>query len=765
MEPDGRGSGTRDVEANAPSITHQLSQAVAQSPSQEGSSFFIPASKKPPITPETHPASRVVSFAVLVPALSTYLSSVEIQRVREAYKFSDQAHLGQNRASGEPYISHPLAVAEICVGWRLDAQALCAALLHDVIEDQGIVKQDLIEHFGTVVADIVDGLSKLDKIESQTQEDMQAENFRKMVLAMSRDVRVILIKLADRLHNMRTLDVLATSKRRRIAHETLDIYAPIAHRLGLNQVYRELQDLSFANLYPMRYAVLKRAVQAARGNRRESVDRIEEQLKQALLKVELQAQVYSREKTLHGIYRKMRRKHLSFSQVLDVQGYRIVVKTHTECYIALGALHSLYKPVPGKFEDYIAIPKVNNYQSLHTTLIGPYGMPVEFQIRTEAMHRVAETGVAAHWLYKADDASLNDLQKRTHSWLQSLLDIQKESGDAAEFLEHVKIDLFPDAVYVFTPKSKIVSLPRGATAIDFAYQIHTQIGNQAVGVQINGFSAPLDTELKNGDVVQILTAQGAKPNPSWLGFVRTAKARFEIRHALRTSSLPEATALGLRLLSQALGALEGSIDELQDEDWQQLADAHGVKDKETLLADIGLGRRLAPVVARRAFADYQSAIHGRQNPHSNIVITGAEGAAVQCADCCQPIPGDRIIGQMRKGHGLMLHQSDCSQATRQRAKDPDRWVEEIDWAERTTRPFDTRIVVRAKNQRGALARIAAEISRSDVNIVKVDTKNVTEGHHVEDVFTVQVNDRVHLASLMRNLRHVPDVITVTRDRQ
>lgn len=752
------------------SITQHLKQALAHPVEALHSSVsFLPFTSSRTGTPHNTLSTAIEKpheneFSVLLPLLQAYLSSSDIAKIHAAYQFSEQAHLGQLRASGEAYISHPLAVTEICAHWRLDTQALCAALLHDVMEDQGIAKQDLTEQFDATVADLVDGLSKLDKIESQSLEEAQAENFRKMVLAMSRDVRVILVKLADRLHNMRTLTGLVANKRRRIAQETLDIYAPIAHRLGLNQVYRELQDLSFAHLHPVRHSVLQRAVHAARGNRRESVDRIEEELQQALKKVGLQAQVYSRQKTLYGIYSKMRRKHLSFSQVLDVLGYRVVVNTHTECYMALGALHSLYKPVPGKFQDFIAIPKINNYQSLHTTLIGPYGMPVEFQIRTTAMHRVAENGVAAHWLYKADDASLNDLQKRTHGWLQSLLDMQRQSGDASEFLEHVKIDLFPDAVYVFTPQSKIVSLPRGATTIDFAYHIHTQVGNRAVGARVNGADAPLRSELKSGDVVEILTQADSKPNPIWLGFVRTAKARFEIRHALRASSLPEAIALGRTLLSQALGALEGSIDELSEQDWHALAEAHGAKDRNTLLADIGLGRRLAAVVARRAFADYQAAIHGHQSGHSEIVISGAEGAAVQCAHCCLPIPGDNIVGQMRKGHGLTLHQADCTVALRQRAKDPDRWIDEVSWSDRPTHAFDARILVFAKNQRGALGRIAAEIARSDVNIVKVDIVDGIEAGLATDDFVVQVNGRAHLAALMRNLRHVPDVVRVTRHK-
>ncbi|MBV8633923.1 MAG: bifunctional (p)ppGpp synthetase/guanosine-3',5'-bis(diphosphate) 3'-pyrophosphohydrolase, partial [Burkholderiaceae bacterium] len=433
----------------------------------------------------TAQSASVASVSQLNATLATYLSPVELKKVKEAYRFSDEMHLGQMRKSGEPYISHPIAVAEICAEWKLDSQAIMAALLHDVMEDQGVKKEELIERFGAPVANLVDGLSKLEKIEFQSQIDMQAENFRKMLLAMARDVRVILIKLADRLHNMRTLGFMIPEKKRRIARETMEVYVPIAHRLGLNNIYRELQDLSFSHLFPVRYETLSKAVKAARGNRRDMVTKILDSVNATLATAGIKAEVYGREKTLFGIYRKMRTKHLSFSQVLDVYGFRVVVDSFANCYVALGTLHALYKPMPGKFKDYIAIPKLNGYQSLHTTLVGPYGTPVEFQVRTQDMHRVAESGVAAHWLYKNDDGGMTDVQQRTHAWLQSLLDIQKQTGDSAEFLEHVKVDLFPDSVYVFTPKSKIIALPRGATALDFAYTIHTDIGDQTIAAKIN----------------------------------------------------------------------------------------------------------------------------------------------------------------------------------------------------------------------------------------------------------------------------------------
>ncbi|MBV8208705.1 MAG: bifunctional (p)ppGpp synthetase/guanosine-3',5'-bis(diphosphate) 3'-pyrophosphohydrolase, partial [Burkholderiaceae bacterium] len=456
--------------------------------------------------PDKPAAKSAATFAELSERLKTYLSSSEIQKVRDAFRFSDAAHLGQFRKSGEPYITHPIAVAGTLAEWHLDSAAIQAALLHDVMEDSGIGKQQLAEHFGPTVAELVDGVSKLDKLSFESGVQAQAENFRKMLLAMARDVRVILIKLADRLHNMRTLGAVDLERQRRIARETLEIYAPIAHRLGLNEMYRELQDQSLAHLYPLRYQTLNKALNTARGSRREVLGSIHEAVEKQLGASKVKAEVHGREKTTYGIYRKMVEKHLSFSEVLDIYGFRVIVQSVQDCYLALGSLHALYKPVPGKFKDYIAIPKVNGYQSLHTTLVGPFGAPIEFQVRTRKMHEIAEAGVAAHWLYKNGGADLNDVQKRAHQWLKSLLDIQSEAGDSSEFLEHVKIDLFPDAVYVFTPKSKIMALPRGSTALDFAYSIHSDLGNQCVAVKINNELLPLRTELKSGDIVEVITA-------------------------------------------------------------------------------------------------------------------------------------------------------------------------------------------------------------------------------------------------------------------
>ena len=499
------------------------------------------------------------ALAEFTDSLAGYLKPPDIERIEKAYQFSGKAHEGQYRDSGEPYISHPLAVAGILADWHLDPQALMAALLHDVMEDTNVSKAEISRHFGKPVAELVDGLSKLDKIEFQSQQDAQAENFRKMLLAMARDVRVILIKLADRLHNMRTLGAVPPAKRRRVSRETLEIYAPIANRLGLNGLYQELQELAFSHLYPLRYRVLAKATKSARGNRRRVLGKILEEIKQCLSKAGIKVEVTGREKHLYSIYKKMLEKNLSFSQVLDIYGFRVVVEDAPACYLALGALHGLYKPVPGKFKDYIAIPKVNGYQALHTTLIGPFGTPVEIQIRTRDMHRVAEAGVASHWLYKTSDASLNDLQHKTHIWLQSLLDIQSESGDAAEFLEHIKVDLFPDEVYVFTPKGKIMALPRGATAVDFAYAVHTEVGNRCVAAKINYELVPLRTELKNGDRVEIITASHANPNPAWLNYVKTGKARSHIRHFLKTMHYEESTELGEKLLNQALRALNTDL--------------------------------------------------------------------------------------------------------------------------------------------------------------------------------------------------------------
>ena len=725
-----------------------------------------PANK--PQEAEPAPAPGVASITHLATKLAEYLTPVELKRVKEAYRFSDEMHLGQVRKSGEPYISHPIAVAEICADWKLDAQAIMAALLHDVIEDQDVKKEELLERFGPQVADLVDGLSKLEKIEFQSVVEAQAENFRKMLLAMASDVRVILIKLADRLHNMRTLGVMAPAKKRRIASETMEVYVPIAHRLGLNDIYRELQDLSFSHLYPLRYRTLSKAIKAARGNRREVVKKILDAVKNQLSAAGLPAEVYGREKTLFGIYKKMRSKHLSFSQVLDVYGFRVVVDTVPNCYVALGALHGLYKPMPGKFKDYIAIRKINGYQSLHTTLIGPYGTPVEFQIRTQDMHRTAESGVAAHWLYKTGDQNMTDLQQRTHAWLQSLLDIQQQTGDSAEFLEHVKVDLFPDSVYVFTPKSKIIALPRGATPLDFAYSIHTGIGDHTVGVKINHEPASLRTELHNGDIVEIQTDPDSRPSPTWLSFVRTGKARSAIRHHLRTVNLNESVELGRDLLTQSLAQL-GIKGELAAATIERLLAESSAKSMDELYADIGIGKRMPALVARHivsllggdiATIPAQPSNGGELDP---VTIYGSEGVSVQLAPCCLPIPGDHIIGQLRRDQGLVVHTADCSQANRLRLKEPDRWIP-VQWGSELNRRFDCRIRLLMNNEKGSLARVAAEIGESDANITYVGMDEDDEHMMTQLRFTIQVKDRVHLAHLIRNLRRVGGVNRVERER-
>ena len=717
--------------------------------------------------PDPAPIAAVATVATLTDRVKKYLPSSDVQKIKEAFRFSDEAHLGQFRRSGAPYITHPLAVAEILTDWRLDGAAIQAALLHDVIEDCGIEQAQLIERFGPTVAELVDGVSKLDRLQFSSTEQAQAENFRKMLLAMARDVRVMLIKLADRLHNMRTLEAVDAERRRRIARETLEIYAPIAHRLGLNTLFRELEELSFEHLYPLRFRVLNRAVLAARGNRREVLGKMMQAVRKALSDAKLKAEVQGREKTLYGIYRKMADKHLSFSQVLDIYGFRIVVDSVAQCYLALGALHSLYKPVPGKFKDYIAIPKVNGYQSLHTTLIGPYGTPVEFQIRTKDMHHVAETGVAAHWLYKDDDSDLSELQSRTHQWLQSLLEIQRQTGDSSEFLEHIKVDLFPDKVYIFTPKGLIVALPRDATPVDFAYSIHTDIGNKTVAARINNEIAPLRSQLKNGDMVEIVTGPEARPNPAWLSFVRTGKARSEIRHFLRTMKFDESVELGERLLAQAARQFNVSLADVTDEQWNSVLKQADSATREDLLADIGLGRKLPAVVARQlalGSADPDDAQTRPSAPaaHVPVVVRGTEGMAVQMASCCHPIPDDPIVGHIRKGQGLAVHQADCLHAQRSRRADPERWIE-LQWAKDPASHFTVAIDVSALNERGVLGRIAVAIADAESNILNVHLEE--EGSKLALIhFKIQVHDRVHLARVIRALRRVKNVQQITRPR-
>lgn len=694
----------------------------------------------------------------LLQEVSAYLKPEDVENIQCAVELSKTAHKGQFRQSGEDYVTHPIAVARILTQLHLDAQAIIAALLHDVVEDTEITPEDIANQFGKPVAEVVEGLSKLDKLQFGTVAEAQAENFRKMLMAMARDVRVILIKLADRLHNMRTLDSVSLEKSSRIARETMEIYAPIANRLGLNDIFHELQDLSFKYLHPNRFSVLSKALKVARGNRREVVGKIQDAIRQRLEDNNIHAEVKGREKHLYGIYQKMQAKSLAFSQVLDIYGFRILVDDVNSCYIALGLLHGLYKPIPGKFKDYIAIPKANGYQSLHTTLFGPFGTPIEVQIRTVEMARIADAGVASHWLYKATDTPINELHVKTHQWLQSLLESLSQSGDSVEFLEHLKVDLFPDEVYVFTPQGKILALPRGATAVDFAYSVHTDIGNRCVATKVNFELVPLRTELKNGDRVEIITAPHAHPNPAWLGFVVTSKARGQIRHTLKTMHLDESAALGERLLSQALNSLGLKLADIDDARWDKLIKEISAKTRQDVFADIGLGRSLNTVIARKLARVAEDASLQEAGSRGVITILGNEGMAVQFGRCCMPIPGDPIIGVIKSGQGLVIHTHDCAVLRKGRPNSDD-WLD-VAWDKNINKLFDVSIKLIVANQRGVLAKVATAIADADSNIENVNFSS--EGDYNALYFTLQVNHRLHLANVMRNLRLIPEVIRITR---
>lgn len=734
-----------------------------------------------PVLPSPAAANAAAaSFAALTARLD-YLDPADVDLVRKAYRFADEAHLGQMRASGEPYITHPIAVAAQCAEWKLDAQALMAALLHDAIEDCGVTKPELIERFGAPVAELVDGLTKLDKLQFNTREENQAESFRKMLLAMARDVRVILVKLADRSHNMRTMDDVPREKWARISSETLDIYAPIAHRLGLNQTYRELQELAFKYLRPWRYATLSKAVAKARSRRRDLIQKVQRDVESVFETAHMKVRIAGREKTLYSIYKKMDEKHLSFAQVTDIYGFRIIVPTVTDCYTALGLLHQMYKPVPGKFKDHIAIPKINGYQSLHTTLVGPSGVNVEFQLRTEGMHLVAESGVAAHWLYKSSLPDGENTERLGTKWLQSLLDIQNETRDAAEFWDHVKIDLFPDAVYVFTPKSQILALPRGATVVDFAYAIHSDVGDHTVAAKINGAQVPLRTELKNGDVVEVVTAPVSTPNPAWLGFVRTGRARSKIRHHLKTLAQAESQALGEKLLAQALRAEGMERVPPENEDyhaiWDKLLRFTGNKNRAELLTDLGLGRRIASIVAKRLMnllsergerPDALLLSRERYTAHENVsqggvVLDGSENASVQFAACCRPVPGDAIVGYLGRGEGLVVHTDDCAVAKRLQHKDSERFIG-VEWSDEPVRAFETGIRVTIANGKGVLARVAAALAAAEADITHVDMDEERTQDSVELRFIISVRDKAHLDAVLRNLKRQPSVMRAKRVR-
>ncbi len=705
-------------------------------------------------------ATAIATSAQLLARCRQYLSESDVSRIQAAFRYADDAHLGQFRKSGEPYITHPLAVATILAEWHLDAATICAGLMHDVLEDTGVAKIEMAEQFGIEVTEIVDGVSKLDKLRFSSNEIAQAESFRKMLLAMSRDVRVILVKLADRLHNLRTLGVMRPEKRRRIATETLEIYVPIAHRLGLNTVFRELQELSFFNQHPLRYEVLRKNLIASRGKRRAVLERILRETREVLPKHHIVAQVQGRDKTIYGIYNRMRDTHASFSDVLDIYGFRVIVRTREECYLALCALHELYKPVHRRFKDFIAIPKANGYQSLHTTVIGPSGTPIEYQIRTEQMHRIDEMGILSHWLYN-DGLDTSELQKMVAAWLQSLLEIQRTSADSSEFIENIKIDLFPDRVYVFTPKSKIISLPRGSCPVDFAYQIHTDIGNKTNGCRINGEEKPLTTELKNGDMVEILTADKAQPDPNWLNYVRSGRARAEIRQYLRTRDFKDSVALGETFLRKAAAEAGINFEMIPEEAWKTVVTENETKNRTALFANVGQGKLFAAAVVTR-LVNFMRAREKTAQSTAAVSIRGTEGMAVQLATCCHPIPGDTIWGFMRKGHGLSVHRADCEHTVRGRKVDSERWMA-ADWKEdiASDARFPVPVELEVTDERAALAGVAAELAKAGSAIVGV---NMNDNGKTDNKLRlmIQVKDRVHLLHVLRMVRQLPTVTSAAR---
>jgi GTP diphosphokinase / guanosine-3',5'-bis(diphosphate) 3'-diphosphatase len=698
---------------------------------------------------------RTPGLKELLGTVDGYLPPEQVGRIREAAEFGTSVHRGQKRLSGEPFIAHPVAAAAILADLKLDADTIVAAILHDVIEDTPTPKDQLAARFGGDVAEIVDGVTKLDQIKFKSREEAQAESFRKMLLAMVRDLRVILVKLADRTHNMRTIEAMAPARRRAIARETLDIYAPIAERLGLYNMKLELEDLGFKALYPRRYQVLERAMRRARGNQKEFLKKIEQQLNAALLKSEIPARVETREKHLYSIYRKMRRKRALLNEIVDVYGIRIIVDRPDTCYRALGAVHSVFKPMPGRFKDYIAIPRVNGYQSLHTTLFGPNGVPIEAQIRTADMHRVAEAGIAAHWKYKIGGDS-DTQQERTREWLSNLVSLQ-EAGTSEEFLESVRVDLFPDKVYVFTPKGQILRLPSGATVVDFAYAVHTDVGNRCVAAKVDRRLTPLRTVLRNGQTVEIITAKGATPNPSWVNFVVTAKARSAIRHYLKGLRRTEAIALGAKLLAQALGEFSLSLEDVAEEVRLAALGELGMKDLDELYEKIGLGERLAPLVARRLLpaAPTGSGAAGL----APLAIAGTEGLLVAYARCCFPIPYDPIFAFLSAGRGVVIHRENCVNVEDYR-KHPENWLP-VSWQTAPDRLFSSEIRVYVANRTGVLAAVAAAIASTETNIDHVSIDEQDSDTAVL-TFELRVRDRRHLARLVRVIRRMPDVTRVTR---
>jgi guanosine-3',5'-bis(diphosphate) 3'-pyrophosphohydrolase len=700
---------------------------------------------------------RTPGLKELLNKVEIYLPPEQVERIRDAAEFGAEAHLGQKRLSGEPYIAHPLAAAEILADLHLDADTIVSAILHDVIEDTETSKEVIAQRFGKDVAEIVDGVTKLDQIKFKSREEAQAESFRKMLLAMVRDLRVIMVKLADRTHNMRTLGSMSVPKRRLIARETLDIYAPVAERLGLYKIKLELEDLGFRALYPQRYRVIERAIKRARGNQKEFLGKIETALNESLKKAGIAGKVESREKHLYSVYRKMRRKKAMLAQVVDVYGLRILVDSNDTCYRALGAVHATYRPMPGRFKDYIAIPRVNGYQSLHTTLFGPNGVPIEVQIRTDDMHQVAESGVAAHWKYKVDakgGATDSAQQERARAWISHLMEMQA-SGNAEEFIESVKVDLFPDKVYVFTPKGAILRLPRGATVVDFAYAVHTDVGNRCVAAKVDRRLSPLRTVLRNGQTVQIITAKGASPNPSWVNFVASAKARSAIRHYLKTLQRSEAVELGLQLLNSALEEFQLSVDKVEPAVMNQALQEFHYKDRDDMLAQIGLGERLAPLVARRLLPGG----HDDKGAITPLTVAGTEGLLVTYARCCRPIPDDPIIAYLSPGRGIVIHRDACGNVEDYH-KHPEKW-QPVTWQQDLKRYFSAEVRIEAANRIGMLANISTAIAGTSTNIGDAKVE-VRDGDVSLFRFEVEVKDRKHLARVVRTIRQMPDVLRVSR---
>lgn len=701
----------------------------------------------------------------LADRLGGYLPSDEICQVKRAFYYAEQAHDGQRRRSGEPYVTHPLAVANILANMHMDHQSLMAAMLHDVIEDTGVSKEALAAQFGEPVAELVDGVSKLTQITFEDKAVAQAENFQKMVLAMSRDIRVIIVKLADRLHNMRTLGALRPDKKRRIARETLEIYARIAGRLGINTIRVELEDLSFQALHPMRSERIKRAVNKARGHRRSTIRQVQSSLQRCLDDDGLSGTVIGRQKHLLSIYKKMRDQRKSFAEIMDVFGFRIITDDVDSCYRILGAVHNLYKPVPGRFKDYIAIPKANGYQSLHTTLFGAGGMPIEVQIRTREMEAMANNGIAAHWLYKAGQTTRPiaiGSHARAREWVRGLLEMQRQAGNSLEFIEHVKNDLFPDDIYVFTPKGDIMELPQGATVIDFAYSVHTDIGNSCIACRIDRHLAPLSSRLESGQTLEIITAPGARPNTTWLSFVITAKARSAIRHALKHQQHTESVQLGRRLLNKALSDFETSLEELPEGHLETLLEELDVKQQDELLESIGLGTRMAYAVARRLIDTLADDVGPRATPGNGtgpIVISGAEGMVINFARCCHPLPGDPVIGHLSVGKGIVVHRTDCRNLDDLR-NDPEKLLA-LEWSDTQQDDFPVALRIEVESRRGLVAELASLVTDADANIERIGIEERDARLSIVNL-TLAVRDRVHLARIIKRIRNLPHVGKISR---